>query len=100
VEAQVRHGGFGENGVEAGAQRRNGLGAGAMARGPEITLRDDVIVSVVEPGTRLPGIGASHVEDGAAESRLAAHIGEVCHSDPERTLVPSSSDRGILPGSA
>ena len=89
VETQVRIRGPGEDGIEAGPQRSDGLRAGSMARGPEITLRDHVIVSVVEPRTRLPCIGAPHVEESAAETLLAADIGEACHADPEGALFPA-----------
>src|SRR5688572_10554230 len=89
VETQMHIRGPGENGIEAGAQRSDGLRAGPLARGPEITLRDHVIVSVVEPRTRRPRVRATHVENGAAETLLAADIGEACHADPESALFPA-----------
>jgi hypothetical protein len=76
--------------VEGRAQRRDRLGAGAVVRGPEIRLRDHVVVRVRDARARCPAIGAAHVEDRLREARLLGNVRQARHADPEGTLLPAA----------
>ena len=87
---------IGEDRIECGAQRRDGLWSRAMPRGPQVALGNDVIVGVIGALARLPLVGFAHRIDRVGEALLAGDVREMRHTHPECALLPAPRVGGFL----